>query len=194
MSYRWSKCMMLGLLLGSANPVLSQSMALEDLVSQAQTLAGDFQKNLKAALTEAMARGGPVEAIDVCRTDAPAIADELSAEGWTVARTALKVRNPANTADDWERSGLEQMQAQLTAGKAPVEVMVAEVRDTDDGKIFSYMQPIMTGKLCLTCHGAQLAPPVASALETQYPLDQATGFKEGDLRGAFSFTKALAGE
>lgn len=184
--YTW-----LALLLGCGPTVLAQSMAQEDLLNQAQTLASDFQKNLKGALTQAMASGGPVSAIDVCKLDAPAIADELSSEGWVVARTALRVRNPANAADDWERSKMEQMQRQLDAGKTPAELIVAEVRNTGDGKVFSYMQPIMTAKLCLTCHGSQLAPPVAEALATHYPDDQATGFSEGELRGAFSFAKAL---
>jgi hypothetical protein len=89
---------------------------------------------------------------------------------------------------------MERMQQQLSAGKAPGDLIVAEVRRTDNGKVFAYMQPIMTGKLCLTCHGSQLAPPVAEALATHYPNDQAVGFKEGDLRGAFSFTKMLAEE
>ncbi len=194
MFYRWKKCMMLGLLLGGTTQVLAQSMAQEDLITQAQTLAGDFQKNLKGALTQAMTSGGPVRAIDVCKVDAPAIAEELSSEGWVVARTALKVRNPANAPSDWERSEMEQMQRQLGAGKTPAEIVVATVRDTDNGKIFSYMQPIMTGKLCLNCHGEQLAPEVAEALAIHYPDDQATGFKEGDLRGAFSFSKVLAEE
>ena len=88
--------MLLGLLLGGPTQALAQSMAQENLILQAQTLAGDFQKNLKSALTQAMADGGPVSAIDVCKVDAPAIAEELSSEGWTVARTALKVRSPAN--------------------------------------------------------------------------------------------------
>jgi hypothetical protein len=186
--------MMLVLLLGGTTQVLAQSMAQEDLILQAQTLASDFQKNLKGALTQAMANGGPVRAIDVCKVDAPAIAEELSSEGWVVARTALKVRNPANAPSDWERSEMEQMQRQLGAGKTPAEIVVARVRDTDQGKVFSYLQPIMTGKLCLTCHGEELAPPVAEALATHYPDDQAIGFKEGELRGAFSFSKALAGK
>ena len=49
-----------------------------------------------------------------------------------------------------------------------------------------FMAPIMTGPLCLTCHGAQLSPAVKAALAKDYPGDQATGFKAGDLRGAFS--------
>lgn len=178
-------------LLGSGSAVLAQSMAQQDLLSQAQTIANDFQANLKGSLTQAMATGGPVSAIDVCKVDAPAIADELSNEGWVVSRTALKVRNPSNSADKWERTNMERMQQQLAAGKAPGELVVAEIRDTDGGRVFAYMQPIMTGKLCLTCHGEKLAPAIVDALSSHYPNDQAVGFSEGDLRGAFSFVKSL---
>ncbi len=191
---RWLNCLLACYVTGFGGAALAQSMAQEDLVTQAQMLANDFQANLKGALTQAMATGGPVSAIDVCKVDAPAIADELSSEGWVVSRTALLVRNPANAPDQWERNKMEQMVQQLSAGKAPGELVIAEIRDTDEGRTFAYMQPIMTGKLCLTCHGEPLAQPVAEALSRLYPNDQAVGFSEGDLRGAFSFVKLLPSE
>jgi hypothetical protein len=48
-----------------------------------------------------------------------------------------------------------------------------------------YVEPIVTQPQCLICHGSELAPPVAVALEAHYPEDQATGFAVGDLRGVF---------
>jgi hypothetical protein len=48
-----------------------------------------------------------------------------------------------------------------------------------------YVEPIRVKSMCLTCHGATLAPEVASRIAELYPEDQATGFGEGDLRGVF---------
>jgi hypothetical protein len=39
--------------------------------------------------------------------------------------------------------------------------------------------------MCLQCHGANIAPPVAAKLAELYPEDQATGFAAGDFRGLF---------
>ncbi len=51
---------------------------------------------------------------------------------------------------------------------------------------FRYMKAIPTKGLCLTCHGKTLAEPVKATLAELYPEDKATGFKVGDIRGAFS--------
>ena len=53
------------------------------------------------------------------------------------------------------------------------------------------MKAIPTGGLCLQCHGTAIAPPVAEKLAELYPGDKATGFEQGDLRGAFVITRQL---
>ena len=51
------------------------------------------------------------------------------------------------------------------------------------------MKAIPTGEVCLKCHGSNVAPDVKAAIGELYPEDQATGFKAGELRGAFSVSK-----
>ncbi len=41
---------------------------------------------------------------------------------------------------------------------------------------------------CLMCHGSGLDPALKAEIERLYPDDQATGFKAGELRGAFTVT------
>jgi hypothetical protein len=48
--------------------------------------------------------------------------------------------------------------------------------------------------LCLTCHGESLAPELAAAIARDYPGDAATGFKSGELRGAFRVVWPAASE
>jgi len=51
-----------------------------------------------------------------------------------------------------------------------------------------YMRAIRINMpLCLQCHGMEedLAPDVVEQLTKLYPDDTATGFSQGDLRGAF---------
>ena len=158
-------------------------------VEQSRQLANQLGSQLKSELTAAIAAGGPVSAIDVCHTRAPQIAARLSEEsGAQVGRTALRVRNPANAPDATEREVLEQFSAELAAGKAqgPLEA----VFEIDRGGQVErrYMRAIPTDALCLTCHGKSLAPEVAAAIARDYPGDQATGFEQGQLRGAFVVT------
>jgi hypothetical protein len=163
----------------------------QELEVEAQALAAEFQANLKSALISGMSAGGPLKAIPVCRSDAPKISEQLSAGAWTVARTALKVRNPNNAPNAWQREQMEAMIQGLAAGEKPADLVVSEIRSEDQGSSFYYMQPIMTGKLCLACHGSQLDPDVQKALNKNYPQDKAVGFSEGELRGAFTFSKKL---
>jgi len=67
---------------------------------ESRIVVSDFMLLLKAELKAAMKQGGPGNAIQVCKNKAPEIAAEISAkQGWRVARTSLKLRNPHNQAD-----------------------------------------------------------------------------------------------
>lgn len=162
-------------------------------VEQSRQLATRLGSELKAELSGAIAAGGPTAAIEVCRTRAPEIAARLSREsGATVGRTALRVRNPANAPDSLQRDVLEQFSADLASGKAqgPIEAVFEINRGGEVER--RYMRAIPTDSLCLTCHGKSLAPELAAAIARDYPADQATGFEQGQLRGAFTVTWPLA--
>lgn len=156
-------------------------------IDQSRQLAMQLGGQLKGELTKAIAEGGPMAAINVCYLRAPEIAAQLSqASGARVGRTALRVRNPSNAPDDLERAVLEQFAADLGSGPIdrPLEA-VFEIR-RGDAVERRYMRAIPTDALCLTCHGKTIAPELAAAIARDYPKDQATGFEQGQLRGAFS--------
>jgi hypothetical protein len=156
-------------------------------VEQSRQLAMQLGGQLKGELTKAIAEGGPIAAINVCYLRAPEIAAQLSqASGARVGRTALRVRNPSNAPEDLERTVLEQFAADLGSGPVdrPLEA-VFEIR-RGDAVERRYMRAIPTDALCLTCHGKTIAPELAAAIARDYPKDQATGFEQGQLRGAFS--------
>jgi hypothetical protein len=156
-------------------------------VEQSRQLAMQLGGQLKAELSKAIAEGGPMAAINVCYLRAPEIAAQLSqSSGARVGRTALRVRNPSNAPDDLERSVLEQFATDLGSGPIdrPLEA-VFEIR-RGDAVERRYMRAIPTDALCLTCHGKTIAPELAAAIARDYPKDEATGFEQGQLRGAFS--------
>lgn len=173
--------------------VTTVAQADEARIAASRATVAEFFGALKGELTQAMESGGAAAAITVCNTRAPAIAQEVSnKKGWTVGRTSLKVRNPANAPDAWEKKVLEQFEARLAAGEKLDAMEYTEVTSREGKKVFRYMKAIPTAeKPCLVCHGATLAPPVAEALKGLYPEDKATGYQAGQLRGAFTITQPM---
>lgn len=161
----------------------------EALVAEARSLVNSFGGSLKQALQAAIKEGGLVNGIGVCKTAAPEIASNNSSGGWTISRTSLKVRNPENTPTDWQELQLKAMDKQPVGNGKPVEVW--QVSEASGQPAFQYMSAIPTQKLCLGCHGKSIAPDVKAKLAELYPEDKATGFSEGDLRGAFVVTRQV---
>ncbi len=154
---------------------------------RSRALAEQLASELQAELKQAMQHGGPVAAIEVCRTRAPQIAARISASaGADVGRTAMRVRNPANAPDELERAVMASFASELAqapvSASAPPEAVI-EIRSAR-GIERRYLRAIPMQALCLTCHGAKLAPEVAAAVARDYPQDAATGFEPGQLRGA----------
>lgn len=158
------------------------------LIEQSAALADRFQAQLQQELSGALQSVGPVGAIGVCEAVAPAIAQQLSDEsGAIVRRVARRNRNPGNGLD----TGYEAFYSELE--KAPVtDGAPSVVHGEIDGR-FVYMRAIpMKEKPCAACHGTSIAPEVQAAIAQSYPADRATGFKPGELRGAFVIEQAAA--
>jgi hypothetical protein len=162
------------------------------LKARAAELMAEYAKALKAAMSGAMAKGGPLGALDVCNRQAPKIAADLSkSSGWSIGRTSLKPRNAASAPDEYERKVMEGFAARLARGEKPDALVSAATVGDKGGKTFRFMKAIPTGEMCLTCHGPNVAPELKLKIAQLYPKDQATGFKLGDLRGAFTLKRVL---
>ncbi|WKW51759.1 Tll0287-like domain-containing protein [Rhodomicrobium lacus] len=178
--------------LGVAAADAGETTTPEALASEARGIVGRFADRLKGELVGAMKAGGPVAAIGVCNTAAPAIASEASADGWIVRRTSLKLRNPATAPDAWETETLARFEAAKAGGADPAKLERAEILESDGARRFRYMKAIPTAaEPCLACHGTNLAEPVKVKLAELYPDDKATGYSAGDIRGAFTLSKPL---
>ena len=160
-------------------------------LAAARAAVKDLGETLKAQLVAAIKAGGPRAAVGVCRTIAPAIAEKASqTHGLTVGRTALKVRNPANAPDAFERRVLEDFVQRIAAGADPATLEHAETVVENGETVLRYMKAIPTAaEPCLACHGSVIEPELKAEILQLYPDDQATGFKAGELRGAFTVTR-----
>ena len=135
----------------------------------------DLFKQLSTRLIEAMSSGGSAAAIEVCRREAPKIAAAVGEQhGVAIGRTSLKLRNPKNAPPEWARTLVE---------KKTEDTQFVELPDGGIGALL----PIKLKTQCLACHGPidQIAEDIKTKLTELYPDDQATGFKDGDLRGWF---------
>lgn len=175
----------------SAAPAAANATGDAD-VAEARGIVKSFAQTLKGRLTTAMSESGPLHAVDVCNVEAPRIAREHEEAGdWSVARTALKVRNPDNAPDPWERRVLEQFAERAAAGEDLATMEHVETVERDGRQVLRYMKAIPTGEMCVTCHGADLEPELAAGIDALYPEDQARGFQPGELRGAFTLSRPL---
>ena len=142
----------------------------------------EFQKGLQSRLQKAVKSRGFAGAIDTCKSASPEMEKEMST-GLIVRRVSDKPRNPMHIPDAFEAEVLAQWKAQISEGKKPAVYS----KKTSAG--FRVMKPIMIGApLCLKCHGgpSELDKDAQAKLAELYPDDKATGYKMGELRGAFS--------
>ena len=165
----------------------------EAALRTARQMAAELTDKLRGLLVKELETGGSEGAVQVCAKTAQAVTQEFSqSSGHAVRRVSLGYRNPQGQPDRYERRVLAQFDQQARAKQ-----LVSEQYEvvTEKGQPYlRYLKPIVTGKLCLNCHGQpeQIAPPVRAVLQKQYPADKATGYHEDDVRGAISVKIALA--
>ena len=138
----------------------------------------------------AMKADGPVKAIEVCMWAAPAIAGEASTGGWTVKRTSLKLRD-ARPRRMVEKQTLEFFEAEK-AKDADVEQAGARGNRRCGWRADLPLYEgdphggAMPGLPRRQHRGAGEGKAAAA-----FSADQATGYKAGDIRGAFTISKPL---
>ncbi|MDH5710713.1 MAG: DUF3365 domain-containing protein [Gammaproteobacteria bacterium] len=165
---------------------------LKQRAQKSKEVVMEFMNSLKGELETAIKAGGPANAINVCHKQAPAIAKTLSDKyGWDIGRTSLKTRNPDNTPDEWEIKILNDFEARKTKGEDVKPMAYFAAVDNNGKKAFRFMKAIPTGEVCLKCHGTDIDPTIKAKLHELYPGDMATGFKLGDIRGAFTISQPM---
>lgn len=184
-------------LTSSAFATDNQTSEQDKYLAESRKIAQEFMQTLGGALKKQLEAGGAESAIGVCKQIAPALAAEYSQNGRVVKRVSLKVRNIVQgTPDAWEKTVLENFDAAQQQGKPAAEMEVTKVSDTADGRAFRYMKAIPAQPMCLQCHGqpADISAGVRNLLLKEYPLDQAVGYRAGQIRGAISISYSLADE
>ncbi len=189
------KLLSMSLLLGiSVSCADNKSQTLENFEQSASEKIKALAGNLKKELSESMQSGGPVAAITTCRIKAPEITNALnSTDTVKIKRTSLRLRNPANEADNWEQQVLTSFEDKHSSGTPVDQLVYSEEIKAGDKTTFRMMRAIPMQPVCLSCHGDKqtMGNELISTLEQAYPDDRATGFSVGDIRGAFSVSQTI---
>ncbi len=137
-----------------------------------------FKSNIQRIALEK----GLTDVVNFCHDNAEKIVDSLSkTQHVVIKRTSHKLRNDNNQPDADSKVVLDKY-LQLQAEQKPLEPVVK--KDTD-GYVHFYA-PIQLKKECLKCHGEpekEIHEDIYKLIQSKYPHDKATGFKEGELRG-----------
>ena len=164
------------------------------LVADARKASAALTQKLGGELKAAIAADGPAGAIAVCKTRAPQIAAEVSQQfGVEAKRVSPKNRNPDGVPDAWEAEAQAGLEKRLAAGEKPETLDTWQIVRTSGGQQFRYAKALPVQQMCLNCHGdpATMDEGVKARLAAEYPLDKATGYAPGMLRGIVSIKRAL---
>jgi hypothetical protein len=163
-------------------------------VLAARQAALSFDVRMKREITDRLERGEDPVAVYLAYADnVPGWGKDISDTAkFSFSRTALSVRNPADAADDWERRKMEEFSFQMDAGIDPERLEAAEIVQAGAEKVFRWMRPVQMSEACLACHGEAIGEKIKLLLAQEYPLDEATGYSEGQIGGAYSVRKVLS--
>ena len=161
-------------------PVAQAPASFAPAVHQADMVIMKLQAALLSELLRRLDGVGPAEALDSCHLAAIPVAQSADRyDGVAVGRTSARLRNPANAPREWASP---MVQRYADNPKAKVDGFVVDLGDR-----VGVLRPIREQPICQSCHGPEgtLGPGVRELLARRYPLDQAVGFHEGEIRGWF---------
>ena len=185
--------MMMAALTGAVGATAADELAQREQAARAA--ASGLLEQLGGALKKEMGGGGPEAAISVCRDLAPQISGRISrAKGWRMTRVGTRVRNPLRGLPDaWESGTLAEFEKRAGRGEPYQDMVTGEVVEEGGKRYYRFMKAIAVKPVCLVCHGSEDTIPagVRAKLVTEYPMDRATGYREGELRGAVSIKQPM---
>lgn len=162
--------------------------ALQD----ARKVTAELTDKVRGLLLKELEKGGYEGAVDVCANVAQSITRDFNKKtGHSVRRVSLGYRNLNDAPDEYEQKLLERFDRENREKKLQSEYY--EVVSEQGRQYLRYAKPLIAAKMCLNCHGQldEIAPRVRTILQRHYPDDKATGYHEGDVRGAVSVKIAL---
>jgi hypothetical protein len=187
---RLAACVIASLAAGCAPKVETPSPADLLLARQAGIA---FDVRLKMEIVDRLEREeDPVAIYLAYRDHVPAYAREIGDRlGLEFSRVSTRPRNPSNAADEWEAEQMELFGFWREAGLDPLTMEASAIVKEGDKRVFRWMRPLVMEEPCMVCHGDAPNTRILELLAQEYPLDEATGYYETEIGGAYSVSKVL---
>lgn len=164
----------------SKHPETVYSTSLLSDEEKGDSIATIAQNILLVHVAKAIQHHGTAGAVDFCNERAIPLTDSVSQTTAShIQRLSNRNRNPLNAI----RTPQDSMAwKQLNDSQHPKKELIINQNGTS-----FYYKPIKLGMpVCLECHGSKekdISPETLHAILEKYPLDKATGYKQGELRG-----------
>ena len=170
---------------GAAQQLDSQALHARASALGQQISRAGFQL-LSSNLQKAIQQGGPTNALSYCSAAALTLTESVGKPFEAkVRRISHRVRNPKASPNPAELVILEQFRAMMRVSTNTPPAVTTNL----EPRTPTYFAPIvLNNPLCLQCHGEpvkDIQPATLAVLKQLYPGDQATGFRIGELRGAW---------
>jgi Protein of unknown function (DUF3365) len=155
-------------------------------VQRGKVIAAETFGLLSTNLQSAIQSGGISNALPFCSLAAsPLTAGIAEKHGVTLKRITHKARNPAGKANETELAVLKAFANALATSTNPPPPFATNLVAAQA----TFFAPIIiANELCLKCHGEpdkDISAENLAIIQHHYPKDEATGFKLGQLRGAW---------
>lgn len=179
----------LGSALLCANVLKAEDANMVSVVNSGKLATKTLLETLQKNMQEHMKKGGVMDALDFCSTEAYTLTDKVNSHlpsGITAKRVSIKYRNPANEPQADELKVLNSFQEMQITKKVLPEYIVQKV----DEHTYKFYKPLtINNPVCLKCHGDISADKtLQTAIHEKYPTDKAINYKMNDLRGAVVVT------
>jgi hypothetical protein len=165
---------------------VSNSDVTEKAYQMGNLIAASAQQALFFELSNAIQQKGIDHALTYCSQKAIPLTDSLSkVHNVSISRTSLKLRNPKNQPNDFEKEILEAYQYNQ---EHDLELK-DHVQEIDNQQLLFTRPIIINNPTCLSCHGqsnVDFDEKHYQNIQSLYPKDQATGYLLGDFRGIWS--------
>lgn len=166
---------------------LTDAEILEEAMIWGDSITTTAQNNLVSNLKKAIEEGGFAHAISFCKENANSITSSgIPSEDIILKRVSTRNRNPNNFPDSDETLILDAYAYNVENGLESSP----NIQKIENGEVLLYTKAIIfPGGICLNCHGdpnSEIQEEAKKVIEEQYPQDQATKYKAGELRGMWS--------
>jgi hypothetical protein len=166
-------------------PAPLTSAQQQAVLTRGKAIAAETFGLLSTNLQNAIVSGGVSNALPYCSLAAsPLTASMAERHGVQLRRITHRPRNAAARATTDELAILEGFRASLTASNPPAPFVTNLV----PGQATFFAPIVLSNALCLNCHGIpeqDIHAPNLAVIRQLYPQDEATGFRLGELRGAW---------